>query len=384
MTKLETLYFTDVLQIPDAIFEKLGCEDSCYFEKRFLEAFAKGNPSIQHQYLVISKDKEVQALAIVQLLSLTLDKAPETISIQNKVPQSLQSYLNNKQITTAVFGNLFLSGNYGIFIKEGLDAAVIYEHIAQEIKALPSQKKPAVFFLKDFTKEHSPSIDRVQNHKFQVFQVEPNMSLEIKWPDFETYKANLRSKYRVKINKADSQSSLLTVKRFEAADIKTHIKRLQELYSNITDRAVFKTVAMQVETYMLLQERFSFSEENSHNRVYFNTYWYENKIVGFATAFKVGEVLDAHYVGIDYAYNKELSIYPRILNDYVRLGFDLGSTKVNLGRTSSEIKSTLGAQPENLNCYVRHRKTFANVMFKPLIRQLKMTEYKQHRPFKNY
>ena len=141
---------------------------------------------------------------------------------------------------------------------------------------------------------------------------------------------------------------------------------------------------MQVETYMLLQERFSFSEENSHNRVYFNTYWYENKIVGFATAFKVGEVLDAHYVGIDYAYNKELSIYPRILNDYVRLGFDLGSTKVNLGRTSSEIKSTLGAQPENLNCYVRHRKTFTNVMFKPLIRQLKMTEYKQHRPFKNY
>ena len=68
----------------------------------------------------------------------------------------------------------------------------------------------------------------------------------------------------------------------------------------------------------------------------------------------------------------------------MRLGFDLGSTKVNLGRTSSEIKSTLGAQPENLNCYVRHRKTFANVMFKPLIRQLKMTEYKQHRPFKNY
>ena len=291
MTKLETLYFTDVLQIPDEVFEKLGCGDSLYFEKKFLEAFAKGNPSIEHQYLVISKGKEVQALAIVQLLLLTLDKAPETVPIQNKVPQSLQSYLNNKQITTAVCGNLFLSGNYGIFIKEGLDAAVIYEHIAQEIKALPSQKKPAVFFLKDFTKEHSPSIDRVQNHKFQVFQVEPNMSLEIKWPNFETYKASLRSKYRVKINKADSQSSLLNIKRFEAADIKMHIERLQELYSNITDRAVFKTVAMQVETYRLLQERFPFGNEDTHNKMYFNTYWYENKIVGFATAFKVGCLL---------------------------------------------------------------------------------------------
>ena len=106
-------------------------------------------------------------------------------------------------------------------------------------------------------------------------------------------------------------------------------------------------------------------------------------MIGFATAFKVGETLDAHFIGMDYARNKEFAIYPRILNDYIRMGIELGAKEINFGRTASEIKSTVGAIPENLTCYVRHRRSAANLIFKPLVRQIKMTEYKQHRPFKS-
>ena len=56
---------------------------------------------------------------------------------------------------------------------------------------------------------------------------------------------------------------------------------------------------------------------------------------------------DAHFIGIDYSKNKEFAIYPRILNDYVRLGIETKSNQINLGRTASEIKSTLGAKPKH-------------------------------------
>ena len=375
MTKLNISYYTDVTQIPDAIFETLRCDISFYFEKKFLQAFAKANPAIEHQYLVVSSGVEPKALVTIQQVTVSLENTPEKLSLQNKVARSLTCYLNNRKVAISVCGNLFLSGNYGVFIKNGVDPYAIYEHISQEMKVLHTQKKASIFFLKDFKEEELSKVNVVEENQFQPLLVEPNMRLKLIWKDFESYKKALRSKYRVKINKADTKSIALTVKSFEASDIKIHKARLQELYSNITDKALFKTVDMNLDTYVLLKERFRES-------VFFTTYWHLDTLVGFAAAFKVSNTLDAHFIGLDYALNKELSIYPRILNDYVRLGFNSGCDVVNFGRTSSEIKSTLGARPEHLTCYVRHRRTIANLFFKPLVRQIKMTEYKQHRPFK--
>ncbi len=96
----------------------------------------------------------------------------------------------------------------------------------------------------------------------------------------------------------------------------------------------------------------------------------------------MNDVLEAHFIGLDYDFNKTDAIYQRMLNDYIRQGLSLGVKEINLGRTASEIKSTLGATPEQLRCYIKHRRTVANMLFKPFVRQIKMTEYKQHTPFK--
>lgn len=375
MTKYDTTYYDEVNQIPDSVFELLGCNHSFFFEKDFLNAFAQANSALEHRYLIISAKDTPLALIIIQRVNVALDSTPEKVTIQNRITRSLSCYLNNKKINIAVCGNLFLSGNYGVFIKEGAHAPLLYEHIALEMKPLQTQKKASVFFIKDFKNKELACLCKVKSHQFRAFQVEPNMRLELMWDSFEAYKNSLRSKYRVKINKADNKSSVLTVQPFEATDIKKHKSKLQELHGNITDRAMFKTINLNVDTYALLKVRFRES-------VHINTYWYQDTMVGFATAFHVGRQLHAHFIGLDYEINKKLSIYPRILNDYVRLGIMLDCAEVNFGRTSSEIKSTLGARPEHLTCFVRHRRTIANLFFKPLVRQIKMTEYKEHKPFK--
>lgn len=377
MPNYSTTYYDEVGKIPDTVFKDLSCDHSFFFERDFLSAFAMANPAIKHHYLIISAFKKPLALAIVQQVAVVLDSTPEKVSTQNKIARLFAWYFTNNKVNIALCGNLFLSGNYGIVIKEGAQHSLLYEHIALEMKSLQTQKEASLFFIKDFNNEVLSHLSKVSDHQFEPFQVEPNMQLKLVWESFKDYKNAMRSKYRVKINKADEKSSALTVKLFEASDIKTHKTRLQELYGNITDRAIFKAVVMNVETYALLKERFRES-------VTFTTYWHQEVLVGFATAFHVHKQLHAHYVGIAYAYNKGFSIYPRILNDYVRLGLELKCDTVNFGRTASEIKSTLGALPENLSCYVRHRTTIANLFLKPLVRQLKMTPYKQHDPFKRH
>lgn len=377
MSDLNVTYYTTIKEVPDAAFIALKCQDTLYFTREFLLAFEQANPKIEYCYLVLSQHNEVVSLAILQRMSVAIDNAQEHLPFSERIARSLQCYISARKVHTIVCGNVFLSGNYGVIIKEGVSKEAIYKRIAQEIKIVHTKKKASVFFFKDFIDQELPVVSEIEKHQFQSFDVEPNMRLKIReeWADFDQYKTNLKSKYRVKINKADKKSNPLTIRPFEVEDIEKYRDELQQLYCNITDRALFKTIDLEIETYKLLKIRFRES-------VLMNTYWYEDRMVGFATAFKVKNRIDAHFIGIDYDYNKELSIYPRILNDYVRLGIEMKVEEVNFGRTSSEIKSTLGATPENLTCYVRHRRTLATILFKPLVRQIKMKEYKQHTPFK--
>lgn len=375
MSEYSINQFSSIDDIPDIAFDQLGCNTSFYFSKLFLWTIEETNKSIAYTYLLfIQKDIPI-ALAIIQCMDVTLDGASSNLPLSQKLARSVQCYLSNRKTHIMVCGNVFLSGEYGLWVKDGVDKRKVYDTLSQKLKTLKTIKKANIFFLKDFNAIQDTAVSVTEKQQFQSFAVEPNMRLSLIWKDFESYKASLKSKYRVKVNKADSSSSALIVTSLTAQEIKNKRKELQTLYDSITEKALFNAVAIEIETYALLKERFS---EN----VIFNTYSKGEKILGFLTAFKVGDVLDAHFIGLNYEFNKTEAIYPRMLNDYVRLGLSLGMKELNLGRTASEIKSTFGATPEHLRCYVKHRRTVANMLFKPLVRQIKMTEYKQHAPFK--
>ena len=111
-------------------------------------------------------------------------------------------------------------------------------------------------------------------------------------------------------------------------------------------------------------------------------YFLENRLIGFLTALVNDNKLDAHFIGLDYELNKSHAIYPRILNDYVRIGIEKQVSSINLGRTASEIKTTIGANPVELSCYIKHKNPFLNSLIKPFLRRIKIKEFKQHSPFK--
>lgn len=376
MNNYEVTYLTGIEQVPDAVFESLDCEKSFYFSKAFLTVFEASNPAISYHYLVFESEGTAVALAVIQSLDVALDAATENLTFSARIARSLQCYLNGRNIHIMVCGNVFLSGNFGLCIRADIPQRKVYEDVARAMKLMKSEKKASVFFLKDFNSSQLESAKHVEENQFQSFSVEPNMRLKVQWDTFEAYKKSLKSKYRVKVNKADSKSEAVRVRSFDALEIREYSQKLKELYRNIAGKATFNAVELEIETYAGLKVRFRES-------VLFNTYWLREEMIGFATAFKVGDTLDAHFIGMDYARNKEYALYPRILNDYLRMGIDLGVKEINFGRTASEIKSTIGAVPENLTCYVRHRRSAANLFFKPLVRQIKMTEYKQHRPFKS-
>ena len=87
----------------------------------------------------------------------------------------------------------------------------------------------------------------------------------------------------------------------------------------------------------------------------FMAYYHNDKLIGFRTSFILENSIEAHFIGLDYEVNKTLELYQNILYDYVKEAIDNNFKQLFLGRTASEIKSTVGAEAHQLTCYIRHR-----------------------------
>ncbi len=375
---LKAKIFKTVDHIPQSYWESVNCCTNIYYSPEFLKAFEIANTDIKFNYIFILKDDQAVAFANTQIVTIGVQTITKNIRMSATLKRLINNLFCNNHIRVLFCGNVFLSGEYGTFLKDGEDKIETFKAIVKGVKQLSkTTKKLNTIFVKDFENESLYITDHLKSYDYAAMQVEPNMIIALKpeWHSFEDYKKALKSKYRIKANKADSKSELLKAQFFTEDDIKRHKNELQNLYQNTIDSADFNAQILNLETYIHLKKAFK-------EKFIVKGYFLEGKLVGFLSAMQNDRHLDAHFIGIDYANNKEFAIYPRILNDYVRLGIETKSDQINLGRTASEIKSTLGATPKTLTCYCKHKRHIPNQILKPFIKNVHIKSFKQHSPFK--
>ncbi|MAB47144.1 MAG: hypothetical protein CMC05_00755 [Flavobacteriaceae bacterium] len=374
---LNSEIFKTVDSIPKSYWESLNCTSNIYYSPEFLKAFEIANTDIEFNYIFILKGEEAIAFANTQIVTIGIETITKNIAMSHKLRNVVNNLFCNNHIKVLFCGNVFLSGEYGTFLKEGEPKVETFRAIAKAVKKLYRCKRLSTIFIKDFEDESLYITDHLKAFDYASMHVEPNMIiyLDSAWKSFEDYTLALKSKYRVKANRADTKSDVLESKLLSEEDIKMYLDELQALYQNTIDNADFDAQILNLNTYTQLKNTYK-------DNFIVKGYFLEGKLVGFLSAMQNGDHLDAHFIGIDYSNNKEYAIYPRILNDYVRLGIETKSSQINLGRTASEIKSTLGAQPKTLTCYCRHKYALPNKILKPFIKNVHIKTFKQHQPFK--
>lgn len=375
---LNSKIFTSVDTIPNEYWENINCKNNQYCSPEFLKAFELANTDIEFNYIFILKGGEAVAFANTQIVTIGIETITKNIAMSPKLKGFVNRLFCNNHIKVLFCGNVFLSGEYGTFLKEGEPKVETFKAIAEAVKELYKCKRLSTVFTKDFEDESLYITDHLITFGYASMHVEPNMIIYLRpeWKSFNDYTAALKSKYRVKANRADTKSEILESKFFTKADIELYLDELQALYQNTIDNADFNAQILNLNTYIHLKNMFE-------DTFFVKGYFLDGKLVGFLSAMQNGDHLDAHFIGIDYAKNKDFAIYPRILNDYIRLGIKTKSSQINMGRTASEIKSTLGAQPKTLTCYCRHKYALPNKILKPFIKNIQIKTFKQHQPFKS-
>ena len=384
--KYSTRIFNYIDEVPELVWGSLSEADNVYFTKPYLKAFEVHNAHrIQFFYLVVYNGNEPISIATIQVLEFDFVAADFTSNANAFIQRAsfcLGNLIKRNYVKIMICGSAFLSGEHGIYIKPNEDKKLVLVQLIKGIQAIINanrylEKWVDIILLKDFITKSLPIANNLKKHNYSPVQVDPNMVLTLnpEWNEFDDYLSSFKSKFRVKAKKAYKTSSDLVAKDFTSEDVKYYKKELKKLYYNVKDKSSFNPETLNIATYVSLKEVL---KEDFIIRGYF----LEDTLVGFMSGVVSQNSLDAHYVGIDYDLNKKHAIYSRMLYDYVKIGIERKLGSINFGRTAGEIKSTLGAVPEELTCYVRHKKSVANFLFKPFIRKIKPSVFEQRFPFK--
>lgn len=212
------------------------------------------------------------------------------------------------------------------------------------------------------------------------FEAEPFMVLKIEkhWTHFDNYLQDMVSKYRIRAKRALEISQPLELQVYMGDQIPEDIlKRCCDLLQQTLRE---KTVAMSNDLQGIIRR---FADHFGHE-MQLRTYWQNGEIVGFITCTIQGEQLTAWHVGYEAEIAKKYHIYQRMLYELVETGIEFRCSCINFGRTATEIKSTLGAAPQQNKFVIFVKNPIIRRLLKNYqLRHYKPKDYTIRRPFKN-
>jgi hypothetical protein len=309
----------------------------------------------------------------------------QIVELKSRRATVFQKYIEHNEGETIMrlvtCGNNFISGEHGFYLDinskkttfrlvEGvIDCVARAEKLRGRISAL---------LVKDFYAEGFGNKDCWYCNRFIHFNVEPNMiiHLPVDVLTLADYLNCFSKKYRNRAKHILSASATLTKKRLSLEQVMFYKQTMHDLYTQVFNQAKFKLV-------QLSPNYFEDVIKSNTASFYVDGWFLEDTMVSFACGFCLPNEVEAHYIGFDYTKNKQYELYQTILYSYVEQAIVMKKSKINLGRTASEIKTTVGAKAHELLCYIKPQNTVSKLIMKPFMQFLQPTsDWIPRNPFK--
>jgi hypothetical protein len=280
-----------------------------------------------------------------------------------------------------VCGNLLSWGMHGIAFAANEDSAALWPAVAEALYRLRRADRllgnTDLVMIKDITDEYAAGAAALKRFSYRPLETDPNMMLEIspKWRTYDDYLASLTSKYRKTAKQIDKDVVAAGCLVEELSDVERDADTLHELYMQTHRNAKFRPVTLPVAFLPTLAARL-------RDDVVCTVVRRDEQLLGFVTTVRDGETAVGYYIGFDREANAEFPIYFRLLNAVVADAIKLGCSRLSLGRTALEPKARLGARPEPMRVWIRHRIPMLNVLVRGLLHTISHDEAPERNPFK--
>jgi hypothetical protein len=360
---------------------------SLFLRRAVLQVIEKHGPeNIRPRYVMVFRDEKPVAALAVQVVSLTGERMqpiqPRGGGLFTRVlaPATRAATAGLKE-RMLVAGNLLSWGFHGVAFAPGEDPSGLWPAVAEALYRVRRSERlmgqTNLVMVKDVTAEHT-GVDLMRRFSYRPMETQPNMVLPIdpSWRTYEDYLAALDAKYR---RNARDQAKKLAAAGcvIEAvSDLGACSRRLHELYLEVHSNAPVRMVTLP-DTFL---PAFARAAADAFRCSIIRR---GERILGFVTTVRDGETAIAYYIGFDReAAATGLPLYLQLLHATVNDAIGWGCKRLSLGRTALEPKAALGAKPEPMSVWLRHRVPALNWALRGLLGAVPHAEAPERNPFK--
>jgi hypothetical protein len=374
---LHATVYSEIAAVPSPEWDSLlGSGDIFLFRKYLSVVEASSLPGLQFRYVILKSGKKVRSILYFQLVNLSDEGLGGILDLEEyggmaaglsaKINNVLFNPGNGKKSFLLVCGNLLVSGNHGI---RAVDSDAFTEAVASvsQLKkhfTFTSDKTSRIVahMVKDYYTDEDNVAGPLLRKDYFILNTDPEMIFERQpeWKGFDDYLSALSSKYRVRANQSLSKMENIEVRTLSNEEIIERQEEIFELNCRVMKKAPVKLVKPTAAYFLNLKRVFG-------DQYRINGFFLNGNLIAFTSALWNQHHFEAHYIGIDYHFNKEYAIYQNILYIYIRDFIECGSARLFFGRTALEIKSAAGARPHHLACYFRFSNRIVNTLAKPLV-----------------
>ena len=348
--------YSSVNELPDS-WDQLPTQD-VFLKTPFLRGLENATPyNISAFYLCVYKSEKLVAIANIQRIQMYVDdvfrKSSKSIFKQS-AKQLVSKIVKGNAL---VVGNLMHTGQHGLFFLESEMTQDDYlSVVSRAIKELTKKirldygKKVRIIAFKDYFKNdaihNSNPFFKAQN--LYKAQVQPNMILTIldSWKTPQDYVSAFNKKYLKRYKTARKKLASLDCKELELDFIEENSALIFELYETVSDNA-------SVNSFKLPENHFLSLKQNLQDK-----------------------------------FNKELQhqhqMYLNMLFNMTFFGIENKFKTIVYARTAMEIKSSIGAKPNQMYIYLKHTNNFvANTVLKCIFKYMNpIKKWDERYPFK--
>lgn len=343
----------------DALFSEIE-GSSIFLTKNYHRALSEAPPDkMDFRYVRLEQSGRLIGMLCFQIKSFNPGESLKKHAgknLVNKIRYKLASLIN---MSVLCLGNTLVTGDYGFSFDEHVPKKLQTLLMMETIDWLLSRKeygKIRLVFVKDFYEDIFSEIPGSPFcKKYHPIDTQPSMILDIPehWKGITGYLADLKSKYRVRAKKAIQLSSALVKSEASLEEIQSLEEVLHALYLKVVEDVGFNL-------FILNKHYFTSLKQYLGDRFRLWLYKKDGEVIGFYTVFEDDDILDAHFLGYDPQINHEYKLYLDMLLSMIDHASSRGFRQLQLSRTATEIKSSVGADGIRMWAYMRHPKRSLN------------------------
>ena len=357
--------------------------NNIFLSKDYLKILEKSAPeNMVCHFIGFFRDKELVGIALSQFLDLNKlesfgerDKCIKT-SIRNSIFKNFCSHV-------LILGNNMLTGQNAYAFSDRIDkntALLCLKTASKKLETIFKNKgqKVHITTFKDFPQEETAAFQKAGFQDYFQFSTQPNMIFDIPthWKTEQDYINALSKKYRDQYKRARKKANGVVKIKMHLEDIIKHEETIYDLYFHVAKNAHFNT-------FFLAKNHFRTLKEILKDKFLFYGYFLDEKLIGFNTIIKNGEVMDTYFLGYDESIQREKMLYLNMLYDIIAYSINKGFKEIVFARTALEIKSAVGAKPQEMFGYMKHSNIILDTVIEKLFCYLEPEVVWQERnPFK--